>query len=158
MSREVEDINPYEVDSSDQDFEPVPGFACRHEWHGRVLTVEAHTMPSYAYLGAQYFVTLDGDQRFTNPKMTFIEDFEWQFEHEGRTVTGRFAAKGLNNGFVRHYRIWIDGELLAESTIRIKDAGKGFAVTVGIALFSVLAVAVGFRLLAWIARAAFVFG
>lgn len=146
MQREVDDANPYEANISDPLPEPVSELASHHEWRGRTLTVEAKAMPSYAYLGTQYFVTLDEGQQFTSTKMTLIEHFDWQFEHEGRTVTGRFAAEGLNNGFARRYRIWIDNELLAESKVRIKDAWKG------------LAIAAGFGFIGWVAIAAFFMG
>jgi len=142
MHREVEDVNPYEDLSPNQVPEPAPQVA-RHEWCGRVLTVEANAMPSCAYQGTQYFVIVDGDERFTNTKWTLIEHFEWQFEHEGRMVTGRFAAKGLNNGIARHYRLWIDGELLAESKVKIKDGWKGLAIGVGIGFAVWIAIIVG---------------
>lgn len=137
MSRDVDEINPYAV-TSEQVPEPASGLTSRHTWRGREMTVEASAMPKYAYQVTQYFLTLDGGQQFTSGKMTLFEDFDWQFEHEGRTVMGRFATKGLNNGFVQHYRIWIDGELITESKVRIKDGalGIGIGVVIGLAIFA----------------------
>lgn len=143
MSREVEDINPYEANIAEQDSAPVPSLVSRHEWRGRVLTVEANAVPLFAYQSVQYSVTLDGYRRFTGAKLRIIDEFEWQFSHEGRTVIGRFATKGLNSIFVTRFRLWIDGELIAESKVRIRDSWKELAVFIGFGFVILIAIVVG---------------
>jgi hypothetical protein len=138
----VDHENPYASPASDDAPKGSP-FISRHEWRGHAVAVEGALLPSRLWVVIGYTITIDGQQRFETAQTSSTENFTWQFIHMGRTATGHFETFGFNNGIVRKYRLWLDGELLGTFKVRLRGWWVAYliligGVTGGIALASVV--------------------
>ena len=120
-------INPYQCtqptdgESNGQSF---------HSWNGHSIAIKAQALRATLWQVVAYYVVIDDKETFTDKRIKWNEDFEWEFAHENGYAHGRFVTVGLNLGIRRRYRLFINGVLVAESETRIRDGWKGMLLIV----------------------------
>ena len=117
--------NPYASPSLIQDrFAPI----CI-EWESRRIEVSGavvgdglRTLPKTAYT-----ILIDGNESFSNTQITGTEEFDWQFEHDGRTAEATFEPIKWQRWGELRFRLCIDGNEVACETISVR--GFGYSCT-----------------------------
>jgi hypothetical protein len=121
--------NPYASPSSRVVGEESPCIR-RHEWQGRRITVEGRYLPATLWLVIGYTITLDGSQQFETAQLRMHENYDWQFDHQGRAVTGHFETLGNLNAIGRNHEIRLDGESLGQFKIQLQNQWGFYSILV----------------------------
>lgn len=124
----VDEENPY-ASPACQETPEGASYVSRHEWCGRVITVEGALLASRLWMLIGYAITIDGRERLETAQMRMHEDFHWQFVHQGRKVTGHFRTLG-HNSIVRRYELSLDGESLGTFQVRLRAWWMQFVICV----------------------------
>jgi hypothetical protein len=89
----------------------------------------------------EHLVTLDNMHTFTSSQLRLKKRVDFTIEHLDRTVTARYETFGFVLGGER-YRLFLDGQLVAESQVRVPRWWLSFFVFVSLGIV----IAVGFML------------
>ena len=129
--------NPYEspktADGVGEEFKLAP----EHTWEGHTFTIRARFLPKSLFMIGEHAVTLDHTETFTSSNLRLNERIDFTFQHQDRTVAARYETFGVVLGGER-YRLIVDGQLVAESKVRIPLWWLNFMIGILIGITIVL--------------------
>lgn len=136
----VDSDNPY-ASSFDHTGHDDP-YIAQHDWRGHAVTVEGGLLASRLWMISGYTIEFDGKQRFVTAQLSATENFTFKFDHQGRKHTGHFETFGINNGIVRKYELWLDGESLGKFKLKLRGWWIPYliGVVVGLVIAALLAI------------------
>ena len=98
-----------------------------HVWEGRKFTVEASNQAKHLWLLGTVLVSIDDGEPFTSTQIKWKEDFTFDFEHNGRLITGRFTQVNAAIHSME-YRLMIDGVEIAHDKTVVENWLTAFIV------------------------------
>lgn len=125
----MDDQNPYGPPATE--FLRAPSTVNVHHWRGRTIEVSASaSLTGFLWLDIPFTVTIDGDERYVQRVFRLSDDFRFSIEHEGAMVPvaltrlPRFVISQIN------YRLVVDHEVVAESTVKVRNWWIGVTIMV----------------------------
>lgn len=67
-----------------------------------------------------YTIAIDENEQFITSQASKQEDYRWQFQHDGKQVTGHFETFGRDLVARHEYELTIDGDRLGPGDVKVK--------------------------------------
>lgn len=136
-------MNPYEPtrDKSTSGINAPP--ECHFALGDHTISVASEMVPWYLPLLGKILVSVDGKAPVSSSQLRWQENFDFTISDKGRDAPATLKSHGFSFGR-QPFRIFVDGELVIESSVPVKRWWIGFmlGICIGIAIVVVACVTV----------------